>query len=353
MNKEKVSLTGDRPTGSLHYGHYVGSLKSRVSIQEDDTFSKRFVMIADLQALTDNADQPNKIKDNIRNVILDYLSVGLTPDKTIFFLQSQIPALTELPMYYSNLVTVSRLQRNPTVKSEMQSKRMTDSSIPVGFFTYPISQAADITCVNATVVPVGADQLPMIEQTKEIVRTFNRIYGDGNDILVEPEAMLPEREDNGRLVGIDGKAKMSKSLHNCIYLKDNADTIREKVRTMYTDPSHLRISDPGDTENNPVFIYLRAFCTDDDFKLFNSCYNSLQEMELHYRKGGLGDVKVKEFLFNVLIREFETIYKRHEYWERHVDDAIEILREGTKQTITLTNINLERVRQAIGIMDLV
>lgn len=352
MFNKNISLTGDRPTGNLHYGHYVGSLKSRLKIQNDDSIDENFVMIADLQALTDNADNPERIATNIKNVMIDYLSVGLDPEKTTFFLQSQIPALTELPMYYSNLVTVARLQRNPTVKAEMQSKNMTSSSMPVGFFTYPISQAADITCVNANIVPVGEDQLPMIEQTREIVRTFNNIYGKGKKILVEPEAVLPERIVNGRLVGTDGKAKMSKSLNNCIYLKDNADVIRKKVRTMYTDPNHLRISDPGDTENNPVFIYLRSFCTDDDFKEFCLSYENLEEMEEHYRRGGLGDVVVKNFLSNVLIREFSDIYQRHAYWESHMDEAMDILREGTLKTIQRTNENLARIREAIGIMNL-
>lgn len=353
MDVKKISLTGDRPTGSLHYGHYVGSLKSRVKIQEDDSIDERYVMIADLQALTDNSDNPAKIARNIKNVMLDYLSVGINPEKTTFFLQSQIPALTELPMYYSNLVTVARLKRNPTVKAEMQSKSMTSTSMPVGFFTYPISQAADITCVNANIVPVGEDQLPMIEQTRDIVRTFNHIYGNGESILIEPEAVLPERAANGRLVGTDGKAKMSKSLGNCIYLKDNADVIRAKVKKMYTDPNHLRVSAPGDTENNPVFIYLRAFCIDDDFKMFCPAYENLDEMEAHYRRGGLGDVVVKKFLTDVLIREFSDIYTRHIYWESHSDEAVDILREGTLKTIEVTNKNLTRIRNAIGIMPLV
>lgn len=351
MKNREVSLTGDRPTGPLHYGHFVGSLRNRVSMQNDNSISERYVMIADLQGLTDNADNPEKISQNIINVMLDYLAVGLVPEKTIFFLQSQIPALSELSMYYSNLVTVARLKRNPTVKAEMQSKSMTSANVPVGFFTYPISQAADITSVNATMVPVGVDQLPMIEQTREIVRTFNRVYGKGEEILNEPRAVLPEKADNGRLVGIDGKAKMSKSLNNCIYIKDSADVIREKVRSMYTDPGHLRVSDPGKTEKNPVFIYLRVFCKDEHFKEFCPVYSNLSEMEEHYQKGGLGDKVVKQFLTDVLIYEFDPVYKRRVYWEDHIDDVIQMLYEGTRYTRNVTNENLGKIRATIGIMN--
>lgn len=350
MTKNEISLTGDRPTGALHYGHYVGSLKSRVALQNKSSISERYVMIADLQALTDNADNPEKIAENILNVMCDYLAVGLSPDRTTFFLQSHIPALTELPMYYSNLVSVARLQRNPTVKAEMQSKRMTSGSVPVGFFTYPISQAADITCVGATVVPVGEDQLPMIEQTREIVHIFNRLYGKGKSILTEPVAILPENALDGRLVGTDGKAKMSKTLNNCIYLKDTADTIRAKVKGMFTDPRHLKIDDPGNTEENPVFIYLRSFCSDEHFKTFCPTYQNLAEMEAHYRKGGLGDGIVKKFLADVLIAEFEPVYTRRMEWEQHLDDVKDILYKGTKKTIEITNRTLETVRSAIGIM---
>lgn len=350
MIKNEISLTGDRPTGALHYGHYVGSLKSRVALQNNDSIAARYVMIADLQALTDNADNPQKIAENILNVMCDYLAVGLSPDKTTFFLQSHVPALTELPMYYSNLVSVARLQRNPTVKAEMQSKSMTSGSVPVGFFTYPISQAADITCVGATVVPVGEDQLPMIEQTREIVHTFNRLYGKGETILVEPVAILPENTLNGRLVGTDGKAKMSKSLNNCIYLKDTADIIRSKVKGMFTDPTHLRINDPGNTEDNPVFIYLRSFCTDEHFQAFCPAYQNLAEMEAHYRRGGLGDGTVKRFLTDVLIAEFEPIYTQRLQWRQHLNDVKDILYKGTKETIEVTNKTLEAVRSAIGIM---
>lgn len=351
MKNKEISLTGDRPTGALHYGHYVGSLKNRVLMQSDNSIDERYVMIADLQGLTDNADNPSKISENIINVMLDYLAVGLTPDKTTFFLQSHIPALTELPMYYSNLVSIARLKRNPTVKAEMQSKSMTSSNVPVGFFTYPISQAADITSVNATIVPVGVDQLPMIEQTREIVRTFNRLYGKGKDVLNEPKAVLPDNLDNGRLVGTDGKAKMSKSLNNCIYLKDSEDVIKEKVQRMYTDPGHLKISDPGKTKGNPVFIYLKAFCRDEHFTELCPSYNNLQEMEEHYQKGGLGDKTVKKFLTDVLIYEFSPIYQQHKYWEAHIDDAIQILYEGTKFTKEITNMNLEKIRSSIGIMN--
>ena len=350
MKGNQISLTGDRPTGDLHYGHYVGSLKSRVALQNDSSIAARYVMIADLQALTDNADNPQKIAENILNVMCDYLAVGISPEKTTFFLQSHIPALTELPMYYSNLVSVARLQRNPTVKAEMQSKSMTSNSVPVGFFTYPISQAADITCVGATVVPVGEDQLPMIEQTREIVHAFNRIYGKGKNILAEPVAILPENTINGRLVGTDGRAKMSKSLNNCIYLKDNADVIRAKVKGMFTDPQHLRINDPGNTENNPVFSYLRSFCTDEHFRVFCPAYQTLAEMEAHYRRGGLGDNAVKKFLADVLIAEFEPIYTQRLQWEQHLDDVKDILYKGTKETIEVTNDTLEAVRSAIGIM---
>lgn len=350
MMRKEISLTGDRPTGALHYGHYVGSLKNRVILQDDPSIDERYVMIADLQALTDNADNPKKISDNILNVMCDYLAVGLTPEKTTFFLQSHIPALTELPMYYSNLVSVARLQRNPTVKAEMLQKSINNESVPVGFFSYPISQAADITCVGATIVPVGEDQLPMLEQTREIVRSFNRIYGHGEEILVEPRAVLPDNILNGRLVGTDGKAKMSKSLNNCIYLKDDADVIKSKVRGMFTDPNHLRVSDPGNTEDNPVFIYLRSFCNDEHFKLFCPEYANLAEMEAHYQRGGLGDGKVKKFLTDVLISEFEPIYTRRREFEQHLDDVKDILIAGTKDVIEVTNDTLEKVRDAIGIM---
>ena len=288
----KIILTGDRPTGKLHLGHYVGSLKRRVELQNSGEFEKIFIMIADAQALTDNADNPEKVRQNIIEVALDYLSVGIDPAKSNIFIQSQISQLTELTFYYMNLVTVSRLQRNPTVKSEIQMRNF-EASIPVGFFCYPISQAADITAFKATTVPVGEDQEPMIEQTREIVRKFNSVYGE---TLVEPEILLPQNQACLRLPGTDGKAKMSKSLGNCIYLSDSADDVKNKVRGMYTDPDHIKVSDPGKIEGNTVFTYRDAFCTDEDFALFLPEYNNLDELKEHYKRGGLGDVKVKKFL---------------------------------------------------------
>ena len=296
----KIILTGDRPTGRLHIGHYVGSLKRRVELQNSGEYDKIFIMIADAQALTDNADNPEKVRQNIIEVALDYLSVGLDPAKSTLFIQSQIPELTELTFYYSNLVTVSRLQRNPTVKSEIQMRGF-ETSIPVGFFTYPISQAADITAFKATTVPVGEDQLPMLEQTKEIVRSFNRIYGD---TLVEPEILLPDNKACLRLPGIDGKAKMSKSLGNCIYLAESEADVKEKImRNMFTDPNHIRVEDPGQIEGNMVFTYLDAFCKPEHFAEYLPEYADLDELKAHYRRGGLGDVKVKKFLINVMNEE--------------------------------------------------
>ena len=306
----KIILTGDRPTGKLHLGHYVGSLKRRVELQNSGEFEKIFIMIADAQALTDNADNPEKVRQNIIEVALDYLSVGIDPAKSNIFIQSQISQLTELTFYYMNLVTVSRLQRNPTVKSEIQMRNF-EASIPVGFFCYPISQAADITAFKATTVPVGEDQEPMIEQTREIVRKFNSVYGE---TLVEPEILLPQNQACLRLPGTDGKAKMSKSLGNCIYLSDSADDVKNKVRGMYTDPDHIKVSDPGKIEGNTVFTYLDAFCTDEDFALFLPEYNNLDELKEHYKRGGLGDVKVKKLLTEVLNKELEPIRnRRHEY----------------------------------------
>ena len=306
----KIILTGDRPTGKLHLGHYVGSLKRRVELQNSGEFEKIFIMIADAQALTDNADNPEKVRQNIIEVALDYLSVGIDPAKSNIFIQSQISQLTELTFYYMNLVTVSRLQRNPTVKSENQMRNF-EASIPVGFFCYPISQAADITAFKATTVPVGEDQEPMIEQTREIVRKFNSVYGE---TLVEPEILLPQNQACLRLPGTDGKAKMSKSLGNCIYLSDSADDVKNKVRGMYTDPNHIKVSDPGKIEGNTVFTYLDAFCTDEDFALFLPEYNNLDELKEHYKRGGLGDVKVKKLLTEVLNKELEPIRnRRHEY----------------------------------------
>ena len=302
----KIMLTGDRPTGRLHVGHYVGSLKRRVELQNTGDFDEMFVMIADAQALTDNADNPEKVRQNIIEVALDYLACGLDPEKCTLFIQSQIPQLCELSFYYMNLVTVSRLQRNPTVKSEIQMRNF-EASIPVGFFTYPISQAADITAFKANVVPVGEDQLPMLEQTKEIVRKFNSVYGD---TLVEPEILLPENQACLRLPGTDGKAKMSKSLGNCIYLSEEPDEIQKKVFSMFTDPTHIKVSDPGKLEGNTVFTYLDAFCRPEYFAEFLPDYANLQELKDHYTRGGLGDMKVKRFLNNVLQAELEPIRNR-------------------------------------------
>ena len=322
----KIILTGDRPTGKLHVGHYVGSLRRRVELQNSGEYDKIFIMIADAQALTDNAANPEKIRQNIIEVALDYLSCGLDPNKSTLFIQSQIQELTELSFYYMNLVTVSRLQRNPTVKAEIQMRNF-ETSIPVGFFTYPISQAADITAFKATTVPVGEDQLPMIEQCREIVRKFNSVYGD---TLVEPEALIPQNEACCRLPGIDGKAKMSKSLGNCIYLSDSADEVRTKVMSMFTDPNHLKITDPGSLEGNTVFTYLDAFCKDEHFGRYLPEYANLDELKAHYQRGGLGDVKVKKFLNNVMQEELEPIRNRRKELEKQIPDIYEILKKGSE-----------------------
>ena len=322
---DKIILTGDRPTGKLHLGHYVGSLKRRVELQNSGDYSKIFIMIADAQALTDNADNPDKIRDNIIEVALDYLSCGLDPAKSCLFIQSQVPELTELSFYYMNLVTVSRLQRNPTVKSEIQMRNF-ETSIPVGFFTYPISQASDITALKATTVPVGEDQLPMLEQAREIVRKFNAVYGE---TLVEPEALIPENSICSRLPGTDGKAKMSKSLGNCIYLSDSEEDVQKKVFNMYTDPNHIKVSDPGSLEGNTVFIYLDAFATDEDFKEFLPEYANLDELKAHYQRGGLGDMKVKRFLNAVLQKELAPIRARRKELEKDIPAVYEILHQGS------------------------
>ncbi len=322
----KIILTGDRPTGRLHVGHYVGSLRKRVELQNSGEYDKIFIMIADAQALTDNADNPEKIRQNIIEVALDYLSCGLDPTKSTLFIQSQIQELTELTFYYMNLVTVSRLQRNPTVKSEIQMRNF-ETSIPVGFFTYPISQAADITAFKATTVPVGEDQLPMIEQCREIVRKFNSVYGE---TLVEPEALVPQNEVCCRLPGIDGKAKMSKSLGNCIYLSDSADEVRTKIMSMFTDPNHLKVSDPGSLEGNTVFTYLDAFCKDEQFERYLPEYANLDELKAHYQRGGLGDVKVKKFLNNVMQEELEPIRNRRKELQKQIPDIYEILKKGSE-----------------------
>ena len=323
---KKVILTGDRPTGRLHVGHYVGSLKERVKLQNSGDYDEIYIMIADAQALTDNAEHPEKVRQNIKNVALDYLACGIDPEKSNIFIQSMVPELTELTFYYMNLVTVSRVQRNPTVKAEIQMRNF-EASIPVGFFCYPISQAADITAFRATTVPVGEDQLPMLEQCKEIVHKFNSVYGE---TLTEPEIILPSNKACLRLPGIDGKAKMSKSLGNCIYLSDEAEDIKKKVMSMFTDPNHLRVEDPGKVEGNPVFIYLDAFCKQEYFDEFLPDYANLDELKEHYQRGGLGDVKVKKFLNNVMQEELAPIRERRKYWEKRLPDVYEILKEGSR-----------------------
>lgn len=323
---KQVILTGDRPTGKLHVGHYVGSLKERVKLQNSGDYDEVYIMIADAQALTDNAEHPEKVRQNIIQVALDYLACGIDPDKSTIFIQSMVPELTELTFYYMNLVTVARVQRNPTVKSEIQMRNF-EASIPVGFFCYPISQAADITAFRATAVPVGEDQLPMLEQCKEIVHKFNTVYGE---TLTEPEIVLPSNKACLRLPGIDGKAKMSKSLGNCIYLSDEADEVKKKVMSMFTDPNHLRVQDPGNVDGNPVFIYLDAFCKPEYFPEFLPDYQNLDELKDHYKRGGLGDVKVKKFLNNVLQAELGPIRERRKMWEQRIPDVYDILREGSK-----------------------
>ncbi|MBQ8923852.1 MAG: tryptophan--tRNA ligase [Lachnospiraceae bacterium] len=341
----KIILTGDRPTGRLHVGHYVGSLRRRVELQNSGEFDKIFIMIADAQALTDNADNPEKIRQNVVEVALDYLSVGLDPKKSNLFVQSQISELTELTFFYSNLVTVSRLQRNPTVKAEIQMRNF-EASIPVGFFTYPISQASDITAFKATTVPVGEDQMPMIEQTREIVRKFNSIYGE---TLVEPEILLPDNQACMRLPGTDGKAKMSKSLGNCIYLSDTEEAVRTKVMSMYTDPDHIKITDPGKLEGNTVFTYLDAFSKPEHFVEFLPDYNNLDELKEHYQRGGLGDVKVKKFLNNVLQSELAPIRARRAEFEKDIPEVYNILKRGSDVAREAAADTLADVKRAMKI----
>lgn len=341
----KIILTGDRPTGRLHVGHYVGSLKRRVELQNSGEFEKIFIMIADAQALTDNADNPEKVRQNVIEVALDYMACGLDPAKSILFIQSQIPQLCELSFYYMNLVTVSRLQRNPTVKSEIQMRNF-EASIPVGFFTYPISQAADITAFNATTVPVGEDQMPMIEQTREIVHKFNSVYGD---TLVEPQILLPKNQACLRLPGIDGKAKMSKSLGNCIYLSEEPDDIKKKVMSMFTDPDHLRVEDPGKLEGNTVFTYLDAFSNEEHFKSYLPEYQNLDELKEHYKRGGLGDVKVKKFLNNVLQQELEPIRNRRKELQKDIPYVYEVLQKGSEAARETAAQTLSRVHAAMKI----
>lgn len=341
----KIILTGDRPTGRLHVGHYVGSLKGRVELQNSGEYDKIFIMIADAQALTDNFDNPEKVRQNILEVALDYLSVGLDPAKSTLFIQSQISELTELTFFYMNLVTVSRLQRNPTVKSEIQMRNF-EASIPVGFFCYPISQASDITAFKATTVPVGEDQLPMLEQTKEIVRTFNRIYGE---TLVEPDILLPKNKACLRLPGTDGKAKMSKSLGNCIYLADDEKTVEAKIKDMYTDPEHIRVSDPGHIEGNTVFTYLDAFSKPEHFAEYLPDYANLDELKEHYQKGGLGDVKIKKFLTKIMQEELAPIRARRKEYEKDIPAVYEILRKGSEAARAVAAETLSDVKRAMKI----
>ena len=341
----KIILTGDRPTGRLHVGHYVGSLKERVKLQNSGEYDEIYIMIADAQALTDNAEHPEKVRQNIMNVALDYLACGIDPEKCHIFIQSMVPELTELTFYYMNLVTVSRVQRNPTVKAEIQQRNF-EASIPVGFFCYPISQAADITAFRATTVPVGEDQMPMIEQCKEIVHKFNSVYGE---TLTEPEIVLPSNKSCLRLPGIDGKAKMSKSLGNCIYLSDEEDVVKKKVMSMFTDPNHLRVEDPGQVEGNPVFIYLDAFCKPEHFERYLPDYANLDELKAHYTRGGLGDVKVKKFLNNIIQEELEPIRKRRKEYEKDIPEVYNILRKGTEAAREVAAQTLSEVKSAMKI----
>lgn len=345
MNKKKIMLTGDRPTGRLHVGHYVGSLRRRVELQEQGDFDKMYVFIADAQALTDNTDNPEKVRQNVIEVALDYLAVGLDPSRCTIYIQSQIPELCELAFYFQNMVTVSRLQRNPTVKTEIQMRNF-EASIPVGFFTYPISQAADIAAFKATVVPVGEDQKPMLEQTCEIVRRFNHIYGE---TLIEPTIMLPDNAACLRLPGTDGKAKMSKSLGNCIYLSDTADTIQKAVRGMFTDPDHLRVQDPGKVEGNAVFTYLDAFSRPEHFSAFLPDYPNLDELKAHYMRGGLGDVKVKNFLNDILQEELRPIRERRAEFAKDIPAVYAMLKAGCEDAQAAAAATLAEVRQAMKI----
>ena len=345
MANEKIILTGDRPTGRLHIGHFVGSLRRRVELQNEGDFKKMFVFIADAQALTDNIDNPEKVRQNVIEVALDYLACGLDPEKVTLFIQSQIPELCELSFYFMDLVSVSRLQRNPTVKTEI-AMRGFESSIPVGFFTYPVSQAADIAAFRATTVPAGEDQRPMIEQATEIVRRFNHIYGD---TLVEPQIMLPENAACLRLPGTDGKAKMSKSLGNCIYLSETADEMRKKVMSMYTDPLHVNVSDPGHVEGNAVFTYLDAFCTDEHFDRYWKDYANLSELKEHYTRGGLGDVKCKRFLESILNETLEPIRQRRLEFQKDIPAIYDMLKRGCEDAREVAAATLDDVRRAMKI----
>ena len=342
---KKIILTGDRPTGHLHLGHYVGSVKRRIELQNKGDYDEYYLMLADAQALTDNFGNVQKVKDNVLQVALDYLAMGLDPNKVTFFLQSEVSELTEFTFYYMNLVTLARLERNPTVKEELKHKDFS-KSIPMGFLTYPVSQAADITAFNATIIPVGDDQLPMIEQTREIVRSFNNIYGE---LLLEPVAVLPENENCYRLVGTDGKAKMSKSLGNCIYMSDEPDQIKQKVFSMYTDPNHIRVEDPGQVEGNTVFTYLEVFSKPEDFEKYMPEYKNLDELKAHYTRGGLGDMKIKKFLNNILQELIAPIRERRKEFEKQPEKIMEILRNGTEKARKVAKENLIKLKEAMGI----
>jgi len=345
---DKIILTGDRPTGRLHVGHYVGSLRRRVELQNSGEYKRVMIMIADAQALTDNFDNPEKVRQNIIEVALDYLSAGLDPEKSILFVQSQIPELTELTFYYMDLVTVARLQRNPTVKTEIKMRNF-DADIPVGFFTYPISQTADITAFKATTVPVGEDQLPMIEQAREIVRRFNAVYSPEKPVLVEPQALIPDNEACKRLPGTDGKAKMSKSLGNCIYLADSAEEVERKIKTMYTDPTHLKVSDPGHLEGNTVFTYLDAFSKPEHFERYWPEFKNLDELKKQYTAGGIGDMKVKKFLVSVVQETLEPIRKRRAEYEKDIPEVYNILKKGSDRAREIAAQTLHEVKDAMKI----
>ena len=340
---KNIILTGDRPTGKLHLGHYVGSLKRRVELQNSGKYDKIYIEIADSQAITDNAHNLDKVRENVIEVALDYLACGIDPNKSIIFVQSQIPELCELTFYYLNLVTLSRLERNPTIKEEIKLRNF-ETSIPAGFLTYPISQAADITMFDANIIPVGDDQLPMIEQTREIVRSFNNLY---DNVLIEPKELLPDNEICSRLPGLDGKAKMSKSLNNCIYLSDEPEVIEKKIMSMFTDPNHLRVEDPGKVEGNPVFIYLDAFCTNEHFKKYLPDYNSLDELKAHYQRGGLGDVKIKRFLNNILQEELKPIRERRKEYEKNIKEVYKVLEEGSLKAREAASIKMKEVKNAM------
>lgn len=342
---KKIILTGDRPTGKLHIGHYVGSLRRRVELQNTGEFDKIYIMIADAQALTDNADNPGKIRENILNVALDYLAAGLDPEKVTIFIQSGVPQLTELAFYYMNLVSVSRVQRNPTVKTEIKMRNF-EANIPLGFFCYPVSQAADITLFHGTVVPAGEDQKPMIELTNELVRRFNSIYGE---VFDETQILLPDNAACLRLPGTDGKAKMSKSLGNCIYLSDSAEVVEQKVKSMYTDPTHLKVSDPGHLEGNAVFTYLDAFCREEHFAKYLPEYQNLKELKDHYTRGGLGDMKCKMFLLKIMQETLEPIRQRRAEWEQRLPEVREILRRGTEEACRVGEQTMQDVRKAMRI----